>query len=198
MPYPRVAGRVNGFAYLSNAGVLEGLRDLRRRGGSSSCPFVAPQVGRDYDTGDVARTDSTAYGFDARVGLTNTLTADLTYRTDFAQVEADQEVVNVTRFSLFFPEKRQFFTESAGLFNYGKPGVETGDFGPGLLPLFYSRRIGLTTTAARCRSSAAAASPGGSGRYSLGVMNIETDAGDDHRRDRPSITCRAPTTRSSA
>ena len=72
------------------------------------------------------------------------LTADLSYKTDFAQVEADQEVVNVSRFSLFFPEKRQFFTETAGLFNYGKTGIENGDQGPGLLPLFYSRRIGLT------------------------------------------------------
>ena len=72
------------------------------------------------------------------------LTADLTYQTDFAQVEADQEVVNVTRFSLFFPEKRQFFTESAGIFNYGKPRRrDRATFGPGLLPLFYSRRIGL-------------------------------------------------------
>ena len=53
-------------------------------------------------------------------GLTNDLIADLTYHTDFAQVEADQEVVNLTRFSLFFPEKRQFFTESAGIFDFGK------------------------------------------------------------------------------
>jgi len=100
--------------------------------------------------------------------------ADLTYRTDFAQVEADQEVVNVSRFSLFFPEKRQFFTESAGLFNYGKPGVETGDFGPGLLPLFYSRRIGLYD-GQEVPIVAGGRLTGRSGPYSIGVMDIETD-----------------------
>ena len=52
--------------------------------------------------------------------VTNDLIADFSYHTDFAQVEEDQEVVNLTRFSLFFPEKRQFFTETAGIFDFGK------------------------------------------------------------------------------
>ena len=93
--------------------MLEGLRDIESRRRLEFVPFVAPQAGYDYlargSTNDIAQ-----YGADARIGLTDTLTADLTYKTDFAQVEADQEVVNVSRFSLFFPEKRQFFTETAG------------------------------------------------------------------------------------
>ena len=172
VPYPRVQG-ANGFAYLSNAGGLEGLRDVPAPRRLEFIPFVAPQVGRAYDTG-TSLNDGDRYGFDARVGLSSTLTADLTYRTDFAQVEADQEVVNVTRFSLFFPEKRQFFTESAGLFNYGKPGVETGDFGPGLLPLFYSRRIGLHE-GQQVPIVAGGRVSGRVGPYSLGLLNIETD-----------------------
>jgi hypothetical protein len=130
-------------------------------------------VGRDYSA-DASTTKLDRYGFDARVGVTETLMADLTYRTDFAQVEADQEVVNVTRFSLFFPEKRQFFTESAGLFNYGKPGTENGDQGPGLLPLFYSRRVGLYD-GQEVPLLGGGRVTGRVGPYTLGLMNIETD-----------------------
>jgi hypothetical protein len=173
VPYPREQG-ANGFAYLSNAGVLDGLRDLPAPRRLELVPFVAPQVGRDYST-DTSTTKADRYGFDARAGLTETLMADLTYRTDFAQVEADQEVVNVSRFSLFFPEKRGFFTESAGLFNYGKPGVETGDFGPGLLPLFYSRQIGLHD-GREVPIVAGGRVTGRVGPYSVGLLNVETDA----------------------
>ena len=86
---------------------------------------------------------------DLRVGVTETLNADLTFHTDFAQVEADQEVVNLTRFNLFFPEKRQFFTESGGHVQLRTPRATKGDrrdtsADPGLLSLFYSRSIGLS------------------------------------------------------
>jgi hypothetical protein len=171
--YPRAQGAY-GFARLSNAGVLDGLRDIRSRRRLEIVPFVAPQAGRDYTT-DSSTNDFDRYGVDARVGITDTLTADLTYKTDFAQVEADQEVVNVSRFSLFFPEKRQFFTETAGLFNYGKSGTENGDQGPGLLPLFYSRRIGLTDDGREVPLLAGGRVTGRAGGYSVGVMNIETD-----------------------
>jgi Domain of unknown function (DUF5916)/Carbohydrate family 9 binding domain-like len=172
VPYPRVQA-ANGFAYMSNAGLLLGLAALNPPRRLEFVPFYAPQVGKDVVTG-ATMNEADQYGFDARAGLGEAMMADLTYRTDFAQVEADQEVVNVSRFSLFFPEKRQFFTESAGLFNYGKPGVETGDFGPGLLPLFYSRRIGLYD-GQEVPIIAGGRVTGRSGPYSVGVMNIETD-----------------------
>ena len=57
------------------------------------------------------------FGLDAKVGVTSSLTMDITYNTDFAQVEADEQQVNLDRFSLFFPEKRAFFLENAGLFS---------------------------------------------------------------------------------
>jgi len=171
--YPRAQGAF-GFARLSNAGVLDGLRDIDSKRRVEVVPFIAPQAGQDYLTRG-STTDLDRYGVDARIGITDTLTADLTYKTDFAQVEADQEVVNVSRFSLFFPEKRQFFTETAGLFNYGKTGTENGDQGAGLLPLFYSRRIGLTDDGREVPLLAGGRVTGKAGRYSLGVMNIETD-----------------------
>lgn len=171
--YPRAQGAY-GFARLSNAGVLDGLSGLTSKRRLELVPFLAPTAGRDYST-DTSTTKLGRYGLDARVGLTDTLTADLSYKTDFAQVEADQEVVNVSRFSLFFPEKRQFFTETAGLFNYGKTGIENGDQGPGLLPLFYSRRIGLTGDGREVPLLAAGRVTGKLGPYTLGVMNVETD-----------------------
>ena len=61
-------------------------------------------------------------GLDAKYGITQSLTANLTLNTDFAQVEADEQQVNLTRFSLFFPEKREFFLENQGLFGFGAPG----------------------------------------------------------------------------
>ncbi|TAK16763.1 MAG: hypothetical protein EPO35_04685 [Acidobacteria bacterium] len=107
------------------------------------------------------------------MGLSQSFNADLTFHTDFAQVEADQEVVNLSRFSLFFPEKRQFFTESAGIFDYGQATGATG--GPGLLTLFYSRRIGLRD-GQEVPILAGARVTGRAGHTTVGAMNIETDA----------------------
>jgi hypothetical protein len=96
-------------------------------------------------TNDVARD----VGFDVKYGLTQNLTADFTYNTDFAQVEVDEQQVNLTRFPLFFPEKREFFLEGAGIFDFGGASSTAGGGGGGLTPLlFFSRRIGLNQGAA--------------------------------------------------
>ena len=79
---------------------------------------------------------------DVKWGVTDNLSADLTWNTDFAQVEADEQQINLTRFSLFFPEKREFFLENQGTFAFGGPGALGA--GAGDVPtVFYSRRIGL-------------------------------------------------------
>ena len=180
VPFPR-EWSPSGFARMSGAGKLVGLTDLKPRRRMEVVPFFAPAVSRD----DVARSTKTrsGYGFDARIGLVGSLTADLTYKTDFAQVEADQEVVNLSRFSVFFPEKRQFFTESAGIFDYGRTGVGFtggdggggGDGGSGgLLPLFYSRRIGLVS-GQQVPIVGGGKITGRSGPYTLGLLNMQTD-----------------------
>ena len=94
-------------------------------------------------------------GLDVKYGITQNVVADLTVNTDFAQVEADEQQINLTRFSLFFPEKREFFLENQGLFAFG--GVGAGPFsGAGDTPvLFYSRRIGLEGGAKYQSTSAA-------------------------------------------
>ena len=143
---------------------------------------MLPTAARDYVTqGSVADVDA-KFGGDFKIGLTNDLIADLTYHTDFAQVEADQEVVNLSRFSLFFPERRQFFTESAGIFDYGKSasglGGEAAANDPGLLALFYSRRIGLVD-GQQVPIIGGGRVTGRVGDYALGVLNI-THRGRDH------------------
>src|SRR5205807_2964407 len=83
-------------------------------------------------------------GVDVRYAVTSDTTLDLTYNTDFAQVEADNVQINLTRFNLFFPEKRDFFLERKGFFAFGEPSVTAAGTQPPLeATTFYSRRIGL-------------------------------------------------------
>ena len=96
-------------------------------------PYVLGDVSRDY-TRDSSATGDGAIGGEAKIGLTQSLALDLTVNTDFAQVEVDDLQINLTRFPLFFPEKRLFFLENAGSFSVGSP--RSAD-------LFFSRRIGL-------------------------------------------------------
>ena len=113
-------------------------------------------------------------GVDVRYGLTQTMSADLTYNTDFAQVEADEAQVNLTRFSLFFPEKREFFLENQGMFAFGGAVTSGLNAGAGDTPiLFYSRRIGLNANRV-VPIVAGGRVTGRSGRVSLGLLNIET------------------------
>jgi hypothetical protein len=107
-------------------------------------------------------------GLDMKVGVTANLTLDLTVNTDFAQVEADDQAVNLTRFSLFFPERRLFFQERAGVFAF-----ETGDSDR----LFYSRRIGLVN-GNPARIFGGARLVGRVGEWDVGVLNMQTAAAD--------------------
>ena len=111
-------------------------------------------------------------GIDVKYGVTQNLTADFTFNTDFAQVEVDEAQINLTRFSLFFPEKREFFLENRGTFAFGGAG---GFGGGGDTPiLFYSRRIGLEQARA-VPIEAGGRLSGRVGRFSLGLLNIQTD-----------------------
>jgi hypothetical protein len=167
---------------------------------SASVPLVglqAPQRGlnlevKPYAIGDLS-TDRIAvptvsneadgdFGVDVKYGITENLTADFTYNTDFAQVEADQQQVNLTRFSLFFPEKREFFLENQGMFAFG--GAGAGPFGGGgdTPVLFYSRRIGLSQGLA-IPVLGGGRLTGRVNRFNIGAMYIRTN--DDPRASVP-------------
>ena len=111
-------------------------------------------------------------GFDVKYGLTSGLIGDFTYNTDFAQVEEDQQQINLTRFSLFFPEKRDFFLESQSIFAFG--GAATRGFRGGLTPImFFSRRIGLTEDG-EDPIRVGGRVTGRAGHYRIGALNIQT------------------------
>ena len=113
-------------------------------------------------------------GLDVKYGVTENLVADLTLNTDFAQVEADEQQVNLTRFSLFFPEKREFFLENQGMFAFGGEAGAGQFAGISNTPiLFYSRRIGLHQ-GREVPIDAGGRLTGRIGRYSLGMLNIQT------------------------
>ena len=117
-------------------------------------------------------------GLDVKYGVTQNLVADLTLNTDFAQVEADEQQVNLTRFSLYFPEKREFFLENQGVFAFGGEAGAGQFAGISNTPiLFYSRQIGLHTERGVTREvpiDAGGRLTGRIGRYSLGLLNIRT------------------------
>jgi hypothetical protein len=145
-PVPQILAGPQAFNRISAAGTLVGL-DLPESGRNLELkPYAVSRV-----TTDRARTPAISNEFAGDVGgdlkyaITPNLTADVTVNTDFAQVEIDEQQVNLTRFSLFFPEKRDFFLEGRGIFEFGRGGTGvTGFGGPSDVPyLFYSRRIGL-------------------------------------------------------
>jgi Domain of unknown function (DUF5916)/Carbohydrate family 9 binding domain-like len=118
---------------------------------------------------------SGAVGLDVKYGVTQNLTADFTYNTDFAQVEADEQQVNLTRFSVFFPEKREFFLENQGTFAFG--GAAAGGFSAAnsdVPILFYSRRIGLDD-GRQVPIIGGARLTGRVGRYTVGLIDMQTD-----------------------
>ena len=151
-------------------GNLVGLKGITPSRNLELLPYILPGVNRIEEE---TQTDGVfGYGLDFKYGITSNLTADLTYKTDFAQVEADQEQVNLTRFSLFFPEKRPFFLEGAGLFDFGIP--RTSFRRPPPLLLFYSRRIGLAKGHAVPIFGGAKVT-GKAGPYGIGLLNVLTD-----------------------
>jgi hypothetical protein len=121
-------------------------------------------------------------GLDLKYAVTQGLVADLTVNTDFAQVEADEQQINLTRFNLFFPEKRDFFLENQGTFGFGgvAPNQIGGNFGGGFIGsssaapvMFYSRRIGLHETH-QVPLNVGGRLTGRAGKYSVGLLNIQT------------------------
>src|SRR5213079_1711100 len=105
-------------------------------------------------------------GLDVKWGVRPNLTADFTVNTDFAQVEADEEQLNLTRFDLFFPEKRPFFLENASTFQFGQP--QAAD-------LFFSRRIGLSSAGTPIDIAAGARLSGKlSSGWNVGSLDIQT------------------------
>jgi hypothetical protein len=148
---------------VSDAGLLTDLQIGRQRN-LKIVPYV---LGELSDIGDEGRASDTEWGFDIKYSLTPALTLDLTYNTDFAQVEVDESQVSLDRFNLFFPEKRPFFLENAGLFTVGVPSQ---------VELFFSRRIGLSEDGDVIPIEAGARVSGDIGGTNVGMMYMQTES----------------------
>jgi hypothetical protein len=152
-------------------------QEITLEGLKSKKPFyIAPYVIGGYQQDHILNNEVTGYtldnsptfnaGLDVKYGLTNNLTMDLTINTDFAQVEADDEQINLTRFSLFFPEKRTFFQERSSVFTF--------DFEPGG-SLFYSRKIGLNN-GEQVPIYGGVRVTGMIGKWDIGLLDMQTHA----------------------
>ena len=129
------------------------------------------QLSPDGSQYDFAHPHQTDIGGDLKYGLADDLTLDATVNTDFAQVEADNQQVNLTRFSLFFPEKRQFFLERSGSFDFITSGAGDGS------RLFYSRQVGLAADGTPLRIYGGSRVVGRAGPLDLGAMNLQVADG---------------------
>ena len=157
---------------LSNAATLVG---LEAPAGSRRMELKPYAIGSQSHVplSDINNEWSGDVGADFKFGVTDGLTADVTWNTDFAQVEDDETQVNLSRFSLFYPEKREFFLEGQGVFDFG--GRETRFFGgPTDVPIpFFSRSIGISGGSA-VPILGGARLHGRAGAYQMGLMNIQT------------------------
>jgi hypothetical protein len=164
-----------GVTRLSTAATLVGIEPPPNSRNIELKPYLISKVLTDRLASPALENDlGGEVGFDAKYGLTRSLIADFTYNTDFAQVEADEQQVNLTRFGLFFPEKREFFLESQGIFEFGGARA-SGLSSLGESPLvFFSRRIGLENGQV-VPITAGGRLSGRAGAYAIGLVNIQTD-----------------------
>lgn len=158
------------LARLSSAGELRGL-DLKAPRNFKLLPYVISSANRDFTPGFKTDLDGDV-GLDAKFGVTGSLNLDVTYNTDFAQVEVDTQQINLTRYNIRFPEKRPFFLENAGLFNVG---ASAGGMSSGDLDLFFSRRIGLDEKGNLVPIMGGVRLSGKASGYNIGLLNMQTD-----------------------
>ena len=174
--------RIYNLDRVSLAGSMDGLRHLKPGRNLRIKPFVSASASTVGITPSVRDADA---GLDLKYGLTTGLTLDATVNTDFSQVEADEQQVNLTRFSILFPEKREFFLENSGIFQFGLPSTGTATLGGGSASasgrqnsppdakLFFSRTIGLSDSGASIPILAGGRVTGRAGPYSIGALNIQ-------------------------
>ncbi len=152
----------------SRAGDITGFHDMKQGLGLDVVPFVVGTFSKE-DTGMGYTEDFVSHvGTDIFYKLTPNLTGSFTLNTDFAETEVDERKVNLTRFALFFPEKRDFFLQDSGLFKFA-------DLGSDLIP-FFSRRIGLGPNGEEIQILAGAKLTGRQDDWNIGALDTQTEA----------------------
>ena len=159
-----------GIFRVSEAGLLDGLPNFQQAHRYEIRPFVSVAETETLPPGasptsDLVSEHLVKFGADGKAKLSENLTADLTVNTDFAQTEVDQAVVNLKRFPILFPEKRDFFLENAGFFDFVQPAGNK---------VFFSRRIGLSPTGDPIPIDFGSKVTGKIGRLDLGFLDVKT------------------------
>jgi len=160
---------------VSDAGILEGLEGISQGVGLDIVPYGL--AGTDYKKEDGKVTPVANAGLEAYYNITSNLKAAITINTDFAQTEVDAQEINLTRFRLFYPEKRDFFLDGANYFNFGINGERGNSYNTRLIP-FFSRRIGLDSTGNPIPVLYGSKVTGQVGQWNIGAMYMK-----DQRED---------------
>ncbi len=157
------------FTKVAEAGYITGINGVKQGRGLDIRPYGL--LGEEREEGET--TDKFIYngGIDLFYNITPALKTSLTYNTDFAETEVDERRINLTRFPLFYPEKRQFFLEGSGIFSFS--GASPRSFLP-----FYSRRIGLVK-GEQIPILGGGKITGRAGPYNIGVLDIATKDWDE-------------------
>jgi hypothetical protein len=186
---PRALTTFRGLLKISSAGTLEGLQVPSGSRNLEVKPFVLGNVATDHTVSPAVSNEVTGrVGGDVKYGVTQNITADLTVNTDFSQVEVDEQQVNLTRFNLFFPEKRDFFLENLGVFAFAGRASAGLAAGTGDTPyLFFSRRIGLDLSRV-VPLQVGARVTGKAGKFTFGVINVQTGEDDQAGIDSANFT----------
>jgi hypothetical protein len=177
VPMSKAWTSATAMLHVSAAATLTGLEVPPATVNLEAKPYVLSSLRTDRLARPIVNNDLTGdAGIDVKYGITKALAADFTYRTDFAQVEDDEAQVNLTRFALSFPEKREFFLEGAGIFtSFGNVGpAAVGGSGGDVPSLFYSRRIGLAGSRA-VPIIGGGRLTGRVGKWTVGAINMHAD-----------------------
>ena len=176
MPVTFGGGAISRVSY---AGTVVGIEAPEGSKNFDIKPYGISRLTSDNTVRPAVRNDAAGdFGVDVKYGLTQNLNADLTYNTDFAQVEADDQQVNLTRFNQAFPEKRDFFLEGSGIFSASGGGA----------PLFFSRQVGLSNQGRDIPIIGGARVTGKVGRNLIGLLNITSKEDDATRSPRTNFT----------
>lgn len=170
--------RPEGLRFLEKEGLIGNLDGLPRRPRIEARPYLSTEsrlAERRYfavrgDTVLARPSNDANIGLDIKAPITNTITADITINPDFAQAEVDRQIVNLTRFPLFFPEQRPFFTEGSAIFDFGRPRDSQ---------MFYSRRIGLGASGTPVTIPFGLRMQGRAGSRQVGLLAART-SGDEN------------------
>ena len=159
---------------MTEIGELRGLKQIRSRRPIQIKPYALSGTTKEFLIRNPEEDPTFESGIDFRYGITSNITLDVSYNTDFAQVEGDQVRANLTQFRLFFPEKREFFFEGANLFDFGEPLIRRGSGSTPPTLLFYSRQIGLES-GQKIPILIGSKIAGKEGRTSIGALNVLTE-----------------------